>query len=143
MPAARIGALSGVPSGLMYGISNQLLTNPMIKATTKKAPDAAIEARRNLRFVPWTMRPNVHSEPRAPLLRASVSTVLLDDNLNRCSWYRPVEEVKEHRIRYYGCNAPSPAHWQPNLKNDIYGGDPSSSSDGCPTKNDRNFDESR
>jgi hypothetical protein len=59
MPAARIGALSGVPSGLMYGISNQLLTNPMIKATTKKAPDAAIEARRNLRFVPWTMRPSV------------------------------------------------------------------------------------
>jgi len=73
MPAARIGALSGVLSGLMYGISNQLLTNPMIKATTKKAPDAAIEARRNLRFVPWTMRPNVPNEGREPASEAPLA----------------------------------------------------------------------
>jgi hypothetical protein len=40
MPAARIGALSGVPSGFVYGIPNQLSSSPMIRATTKKAPAA-------------------------------------------------------------------------------------------------------
>jgi len=37
------------------------------------------------------MTPNVHSEGRAQLLRASLSTVLLDEAATRRKWRQPVE----------------------------------------------------